>query len=150
VARRQLREEALPMRENVHGQFPLVPQFCAHEHARELAEIDAILDECPELERLVERDLLRGGVAVDRRRPGLTAQQVLRAVVLKQMKGYSYEELAFHLTDSQSYRAFCRFGVVGPALKRSTLQENVARISPATWERLNAILVAHACATGVE
>jgi len=139
------------MRENVHGQFPLVPQFCVHEHARELAEIDAILDECPELERLVDRDLLRGGgVAADRGRPGLTAQQVLRAVVLKQMKGYSYEELAFHLTDSQSYRAFCRFGIVGPALKRSTLQENVGRISPATWERLNATVIAHAYATGIE
>src|SRR5262245_13486071 len=118
------------MREKVHGQFALVPLFCAHEHARELAEINRILDECTELERLVQRDLLRGGVAAHRGRPGLTAQQVLRAVVLKQMKGYSYEELAFHLSDSQSYRAFCRFEIICPALKRSTLQENVARISP--------------------
>src|SRR5262245_58164962 len=117
------------MRDKVHGQFALVPRFCDHEHARELAEINAVLDECTELERLVRRDLLRGGVAANRGRPGLTAQQVLRAVVLKQMKSYSYEELAFHLTDSQSYRAFCRFEIVGPPLKKSTLQENAARIS---------------------
>ena len=46
----------------------------------------------------------------------VTAQQVLRSVVLKQMRGYSYEELAFHLSDSQSYRAFCRFELIGREL----------------------------------
>jgi IS5 family transposase len=66
------------------------------------------------------------------------------------MRGYSYEELAFHLSDSQAYRAFCRFEVVGPPLKRSTLQENVALLSPATWEKLNEIVVARAKATGIE
>jgi IS5 family transposase len=132
------------MREKIHGQQPLVPRFIAHEHAHELSEISRTLDELGEIETLVERDLLRGGVAIDKGRPGLTAEQVLRVVVLKQMKGYSYEELAFHLSDSQSFRAFCRFGLAFPPLKRSTLQENVARISPATWEALNTILVRHA------
>jgi transposase, IS5 family len=138
------------MRRNVHGQLPLVPQFSEHEHARELAEVGRVLDECPQLDRLVERDLLRGGISADRGRRGLTAQQVLRAAVLKQMRGYSYEELAFHLSDSQAYRAFCRFEVVGPPLKKSTLQENVALLSPATWEKLNEIVVARAKATGIE
>jgi IS5 family transposase len=138
------------MRENVRHQVPLVPLFCPHPHARELAEISHILDACPELESLVQSDLLRGGVAATKGRPGLTAQQILRAVVLKQMRGYSYEELAFHLSDSQSYRAFCRFELIGPALKRSTLQENVAHISPATWEQLNLILVRYAKKTGIE
>src|SRR5690348_3297394 len=97
------------MRQKVADQVPLVPLFSQHPHACELAEIGRVLDACPELEQLVEGDLLRGGVAATKGRPGLTAQQVLRATVLKQMKGYSYDELAFHLSDSQSYRAFCRF-----------------------------------------
>jgi IS5 family transposase len=138
------------MRRNVPDQVPLVPLFGAHPHAHELEEIARILDARPELEQLVEADLLRGGVAATKGRPGLTAQQVLRSVVLKQMKGYTYEELAFHLSDSQSYRAFCRFELIGAPLKRSTLQENAARISPATWERLNQILIAYAKKTGVE
>jgi IS5 family transposase len=138
------------MRRNVLDQVPLVPLFTRHPHALELAEIGRLIDACPELEQLVEQDLLRGGAAATKGRPGLTAQQVLRSVVLKQMKGYSYEELAFHLSDSQSYRAFCRFQLIGSPLKRSTLQENVARISPATWEKLNQIVVTYAKRTGIE
>src|SRR5262249_26770098 len=54
------------------------------------------------------------------------------------------------LSDSQAYRAFCRFEVVGPPLKKSTLQENVALLSPATWEKLNEVVVARAKAIGIE
>jgi IS5 family transposase len=32
--------------------------------------------------------------------PGLTGEQVVRAMVIKQMNGFSYEELAFHIQDS--------------------------------------------------
>ena len=38
----------------------------------------------------------------------MTAEQVLRCAILKQMHQFSYEKLAFHLADSQSFRAFCR------------------------------------------
>jgi hypothetical protein len=39
-------------------------------------------------------------------RKGLTADSILRAAVLKQMMGLSYEELSFYLVDSISYRSF--------------------------------------------
>jgi len=138
------------MRQRVRGQEPLVPVFVEHVHAEELAAIGRVLDACPELERLVQHDLLRGGVAANRGRPGMTAAQVLRIVVLKQMRALSYDALAFHLSDSQSYRAFCRLGILGASVKKSTLQENVSRISPRTWEQLNAVLVAYAKQSGVE
>ncbi|GIW50659.1 MAG: hypothetical protein KatS3mg081_0014 [Gemmatimonadales bacterium] len=38
----------------------------------------------------------------------LTGDQVLRIVVLKQLTGFSYEALSFHLADSITYRNFCR------------------------------------------
>ena len=41
-------------------------------------------------------------------REGMTAEQVLRACVLKQIRSLSYEELSFHLEDSNSFRAFAR------------------------------------------
>lgn len=37
---------------------------------------------------------------------GMTAEQVLRAAITKQIEGFSYEALAFHLIDSRTYRNF--------------------------------------------
>jgi hypothetical protein len=42
-------------------------------------------------------------------RPGLAAEIVLRAALIKQMNGFSYEELAFHVADSRTYLRFCGF-----------------------------------------
>jgi len=127
----------------------LVPSFSRHEHGLELAEIGRFLDSLDGVEELVEADLLRGASA-KRGRRGLTARQVLRVVVLKQMKGHSYEQLAFHLSDSQSYRAFCELELCGKAMKRATLQDNVAKISPRTWERINVAVVQRAKRDGVD
>jgi IS5 family transposase len=41
-------------------------------------------------------------------RQGLPAEAVLRCAVLKQHRQLSYQELAFHLEDSASFRAFAR------------------------------------------
>ena len=41
-------------------------------------------------------------------RRGLPAETVLRCALLKQQRQLSYEELAFHLEDSASFRAFAR------------------------------------------
>jgi hypothetical protein len=41
-------------------------------------------------------------------RRGLPAESVLRCTLLKQQRQLSYEELAFHLEDSASFRAFAR------------------------------------------
>ena len=40
----------------------------------------------------------------------MSGDQVLRVLILKQMKSFSYEELHFHLMDSGTYRTFSRFG----------------------------------------
>ena len=47
----------------------------------------------------------------------MTAEQVIRALVVKQLGSFSYEQLAFHLTDSQTYRTFCRFGALDGTLR---------------------------------
>ena len=43
-----------------------------------------------------------------RPRDGLPAESVLRCALLKQYRQLSYQELAFHLSDSASFRAFAR------------------------------------------
>jgi len=112
------------MRRTVRDQLPLVPASLDHEHARELQAVGAILDAHPEFARWVQADLLAGGIDADCGREGMSGEQVLRALVIKQSNGFSYEDLAFHLADSQSYRAFCLIGIADTPPKKSTLQRN--------------------------
>ncbi len=138
------------MRRSVRDQLSLVPAPFGHDHARELAAVRAILDAHPEFARWVQADLLAGGISADYGREGMSGEQVLRALVIKQANGYSYEGLAFHLVDSQSYRAFCLIGFADTPPKRSTLQRNLKRVRAETLERVNRALVQHAQAQGIE
>ena len=123
-----------------------------HEHARELEVMDQILCANPTIVRLVwkdlqahvERERLRFG------RPGLNAQQVLRAAIVKQMNGFSYEALAFHLADSLTYRRFCGFTHPLDVPRKSALAKNIKRICEATWQTVNQVILQYAEARGVE
>lgn len=138
------------MRRSVRDQLPLVPAPFGHDHVRELQAVRAILDAHPEFARWVQADLLAGGIAADRGRDGMSGEQVLRALVIKQVNGFSYEDLAFHLADSQSYRAFCLLGFADQPPSKSTLQRNFKRVRAETLERVNRALVQHAQEQGVE
>lgn len=138
------------MRRSVRDQLPLVPAPFDHDHARELAAVRAILDSHPEFARWVQADLVAGGIAADRGRDGMSGEQVLRALVIKQANGFSYEQLAFHLADSQSYRAFCLIGFMNKPPKKSTLQRNIKRVRSETLERVNRALVRHGQEQGIE
>jgi transposase, IS5 family len=138
------------MRRSVRDQLSLVPAPLAHDHARELGGVRAILDGHPEFARWVRADLLAGGIAPDVGRDGMSGEQVLRALVIKQANGFSYEGLAFHLADSQSYRAFCLIGFAAQPPSKSTLQRNLKRVRAETLERINRALVLHAQQQGIE
>lgn len=138
------------MRRSVRDQLPLVPAPLGHVHARELAAVRVILDAHPEFARWVQADLLAGGVDPDHGRDGMSGEQVLRALVIKQANGFSYEQLAFHLADSQSYRAFCLIGFADKPRKKSTLQRNIKLVRPETLERVNRSLVRYAHEQGIE
>src|SRR5262245_59047447 len=81
--------------------------FAGHEIGRELKAMSQWLDEHPVLIRLVSQDLCCRDLK-ETGRQGLTAESVLRCGLLKQHRQLSYEELAFHLEDSASFRAFAR------------------------------------------
>ena len=118
------------MRSSVRDQLLLVPAPFDHDHVRELLAMRAILDAHPEFARWVQADLLAGGIAADRGRDGMSGEQVLRALVIKQANGFSYEQLGFHLADSQTYRAFCLIGFADKPPTKSTLQRNIKRVGP--------------------
>jgi IS5 family transposase len=137
------------MRRPYHKQLPLAPAPLAHAHARELTAISALLDGLPEAVGLVLKDLCPRGTSRKKGREGMTAEQVLRAMFVKQTNGFSYDELAFHLADSQSYVAFCRL-MPGLIPKKSTLQSNIKRIRAATWEAVNQLVVRRATELKIE
>ncbi len=138
------------MRQKLHPQMAFAPALVNHEHARELDAMSAVLETHPQLLDLVFRDLPRGKVSPRTGRPALSAEQVLRAAVVKQMHGYSYEDLAFHLADSLSFRTFCRLDPFAAAPKKSSLQLNIKRVTGKTWEAIHQALVAHAMDQRVE
>lgn len=138
------------MRRTVRDQLSLVPASIDHEHARELEAVRAILDAHPEFAAWVQTDLLAGGIDPDLGREGMSGDHVLRALVIKQSNGFSYEDLAFHLADSQSYRAFCLVGFADTPPSKSTLQRNLKCVRAETLERVNRVLVHDAHEQGIE
>lgn len=138
------------MRKTIALQLSLVPPLVDHPHARELARISEILDKLPAAPELVAKDLAKGTKATNAGRAGMSGEQVLRAAMLKQMHCWSYEDLAFHLSDSPTFRTFCRIGMMQGAPKRSALAENIKRVSPETFERVNQLVVGRAKKEGVE
>jgi len=138
------------MRRTYHAQLPLTPSS-PHPRAAELCVMSAALDANPGVLRRVHADLLRVRKADARvGREGMTAEQVVRAALVKQMFGSSYEELAFQLGDSLALRGFCRLSSSAAAPKKSALQANIASIRPETWEAMNKTLVLFARERKVE
>ena len=91
------------MRKNSEPQRPLAPVWPNHRLSDELRTISKILDKNPEILDLVLQDL-SDKVDPQNGSPGLSAEQLLRCAVLKNWHQLSYEKLAFHLADSESFR----------------------------------------------
>ncbi len=130
------------MRKNRENQLPLSPSWPDHRLARELESISKILDQNPSISDLVLHDLC-GKISSKKGARGMTAEQVLRCALIKQTHQFSYEKLAFHLVDSQSFRTFCRMPL-GFTPSKSTLQENISRIEASTGQAVNRVLVSWA------
>ncbi len=130
------------MREDRIIQASIFDLFAGHEIGRELKTMSQWLDEHPALVGLVAKDLRRRGVKETGRR-GLPAELALRCGLLKQHRQLSYEELAFHLEDSSSFRAFARLPVSWTP-KKSVLHKTISAIQAGTWEAINRAILADA------
>jgi transposase, IS5 family len=130
------------MRQERTVQASIFDLFAQHEIGCELKKASKWLDEHPALLGLVAADLRRDGVR-ETGRHGLPAEAVLRCALLKQYRQLSYEELAFHLEDSASFRAFARLPWAWVP-KKSVLHKTISAIRAETWEAINRTLVASA------
>jgi transposase, IS5 family len=127
------------MRQERTVQASIFDLFAGHEIGRELKAMSAWLDEHGALLGLVAADLRRHGVK-ETGRHGLPAESVLRCALLKQHRQLSYQELAFHLEDSASFRAFARLPWSWSP-KKSVLHKTISAIRAATWEQINRALL---------
>jgi IS5 family transposase len=130
------------MRQERTVQASLFDLFAGHEIGRELKAMSEWLDDHRELLSLVTGDLRRHGARETGRR-GLPAEAVLRCGLLKQHRQLSYQELAFHLEDSASFRAFARLPWSWSP-RKSVLHQTISAIRAETWEQVNRALLASA------
>jgi len=109
-----------------------------------------ILDSQPEVQESVEQDLLRGVENPEMGAPGMSASQVLAALVVMRINNLSYRQLEFHLADSVTYRCFCGFGSFEDVPSHSTLADNIGKVRPETLEKVNLLLVQWAIEEDIE
>ncbi len=139
------------MRNKIRKQLRLVEPSIDHEHAKELHAIRTLITEHPEVVDLIYEDLIRGLRDPDAGRDGMmTAEQVFKVLLIKQMNGFSYDTLRFHLMDSRCYRAFCGFGIADVIPSDKTIQRDIKRIGADTLEKINRIFIGVAEEKGIE
>lgn len=138
------------MREKRQKQLPLMPPVINHPQAEELDRISQILDQNNTICELTMQDLNPQSNKNQTGANGMSADQVIRAAIIKQMFGFSYEDLAFHIIDSRSIKHFCRIGFAEKGFGKSALNNNIKALSPDTWEAINTQLVQWAKYNSIE
>lgn len=120
--------------------------FIGGKMSKEFSEISKILDENKSIYKAVYENITSKNKVG---RKGLTAEQVVRIAIIKQIKMLTYDELEFHISDSNTFRQFAKLSP-GQSPKKSTLQENIKSISADCWEMINKILVQYSNQKGIE
>ena len=119
------------------------------ERDRVLEGISTLLAGKPRLLELVKRDLLANQRAPRKGRPGLSAECVLRFAVLMRLRNWTYREAYSRVSDSLNLRRFVRWGL-GCLPKVDAFNRAILRLSPATLDQINSVLVRTAVALDVE
>jgi IS5 family transposase len=117
-------------------------------YAKELEVIDDLLTSQPTIGELAAQDLIGGNPETGR--PGMTGEEAIRALVLKQANQWSYSELWFQLHDSQTSRAFMGYGIADRVPSRSALAENIKKLKADTLESISRVVLEMAEKAGVE
>ncbi len=114
-----------------------------------LQAIADFLDDHEEMIEAIRADLRRGLKNPDTGRNGLTAQQVLRSLILMRVKSLDYRELRERIADGYTLRQFTGF-YCQPVPKHDAFQRAFVRLTPETLRAVNAALVQAAVALGLE
>jgi IS5 family transposase len=111
--------------------------------------IGELLDAQTGLIELVRQDLVRDLRQPPTGRDGLTAEQTLRAYVLKQVKNWDLRERRDRTADGITLRVFTHF-FSGPVPTHTAFHRAFCRLRPETVRALNEAVVRAAVAQGLE
>lgn len=111
--------------------------------------LSRFLDQHAVLLDAVHRDLVRGLKNAKTGRGGLTAEQVLRSLVLQRIKDWDYRELRERIADGYTLRGFTGFGSARVP-KHQAFHRSFCCLQPQTLRRLNEAVVAVAVEMGIE
>jgi transposase, IS5 family len=114
-----------------------------------LQAISDFLDDHQGLITTIQDDLRRGLKNPDTGRKGLTARQILRALVLMRVKNWDYRELRERIADGITLRRFTDF-YCQPVPKHDAFQRGFVRLMAPTIRSVNEVLVQAAVAVGLE
>ena len=126
------------MRVTRNAQASIFENYSEHQFGVHLKTLSDILDKHPEFLSLVAADLIdKSASSVGR--IGLSVESVFRCLLLKQQLQVDYETLAFHLSDSVTYRTFARLPhTLCPS--RSGLQATIRKITPQTLTKIHELM----------
>ena len=127
------------MRAKRTRQMSIYEAFSKHEIGRELKAISDWLDLRVDVLDWVSADIQRESLKPTGRN-GMSIESILRCGILKQHGQWTYEELAFQVSDSATAAAFVRFPN-GLSPTDSALQGVIGLIRGETWERISHALV---------
>jgi IS5 family transposase len=136
------------MRQKFNPQLNIFTTMARNQIAKELQQMSRVLDATPKVIDLAYQDLTRSARPTTGRE-GMTAEQVLRCAILKQYRQLTYEELAFHLEDSDAFRSFSRLDM-GQYPSKSILQENIKSLREETWETIHREIIGYAAKEKIE
>ena len=114
-----------------------------------LQQISDFIDQHQTLVEHVRRDLQRGLKKPATGRNGLDAPQVLRSLTLMRVKNWDYRELRERIADGYTLRQFTQF-FSAPVPKHDAFHRAFVRLTPATLETVNQLVVEAAVALGLE
>ena len=129
------------MRETRNAQISIFEFYSKHEQGQQLKRLSELLDQSPHVLTLIAQDFQQkpihlGGCV------GLSLESIFRCLVLKQLLQVSYKQLAFHLSDSASYRSFARLSHESSPSK-SSLQSLIRQITPDTLMNIAHFFMRH-------
>jgi len=123
------------MRETRSAQCSIFDFYSEHEHGVTLSKLSSLLDDHTQLLDFLSTDLIDKSCQ-QTGSCGLSVESVFRCLLLKQMLNISYEKLAFHLSDSMTYRTFARLAA-NQYPSRAGLQSVIRKIRPKTLQQVN-------------
>jgi IS5 family transposase len=131
--------------------------FADAELIRQGVELDPVLrkisdfidDHDDELVELVRQDLQRGVKKPKTGRRGLTANQVLRSLILMRIKNWDYRELRERINDGYTLRSFTGF-YSQRVPKHNAFNHSFNRLTPTTMEKINDAVIQAAIHDGLE